>query len=427
MAVESGTETGAITRPSCPAPAYHALVSRPPEDNPFGNGDPFGGMPIFGDLARLFQQQGPVAWDAARQLAISIATNGEPEPNVDPIDRISIEQLARVAELHVADATGLPTSITGAGLTIVPVTRSQWAIRTLEAYRPLFDELAGSLERDQSAEVAESIEASDPMAWMAPLLQMIGPMMLGMTAGSMVGHLARRAFGQYELPIPRPPSDELLVIPANIDAFGDAWSLQRDDLRLWVCLSEVAHHVVLGVPHVRARLDELLHQYLAGFEGDGGDLEKRLGGLELNDPSQLGELQALFGDPEVLLGAIQSPAQQAMLPQLEALLAAIVGYVDHLMDEIGTTLITSYGRLTEALRRHRVEASPSDRFVERLFGLELTQAQYDRGTHFVEGVLDRAGPAGLARLWESERTLPTPAEIDAPGLWLARIELPDEA
>ena len=38
----------------------------------------------------------------------------------------------------------------------------------------------------------------------------------------------------------------------------------------------------------------------------------------------------------------------------------------------------------------------------------------------------RAGPAGLNRLWEAERMLPTPAELDAPGLWLARIELPEE-
>ncbi|WP_208029572.1 zinc-dependent metalloprotease [Rhabdothermincola sediminis] len=395
------------------------------DDSPFGSGDPFRGLPIFGDLARLFQQQGPVAWEAARQLAVSIATGGEPEPNVDPIDRISIEQLARVAELHVADATGLPTSVTGTGLAIVPVTRAQWALRTLEAYRPLFEELAGSLDHEHHEPATDPIETGDPMAWMAPLMQMIGPMMLGMTAGSMVGHLARRAFGQYELPIPRPASDELMVVPANLDAFGDAWSLQRDDLRLWVCLSEVAHHAVLGVRHVRSRLEELLHQYLSGFEGSEGGIEERLGGLELSDPSQLGELQALFSDPEVLLGAIQSPAQRAMLPQLEALLAAIVGYVDHVMDEVGAKLIADYHRLTEALRRHRVEARPSDRFVERLFGLELTQAQYERGERFVEGVLERAGPSGLARLWESERTLPTPAEIDAPGLWLARIELPD--
>jgi uncharacterized protein (DUF2342 family) len=78
------------------------------------------------------------------------------------------------------------------------------------------------------------------------------------------------------------------------------------------------------------------------------------------------------------------------------------------------------------VRRRRVEADPSDRFVERLFGLELTQVAYDRGNGFVAGVVERAGDEGLARLWESDRTLPTPAELDAPGLWLARIDLPED-
>jgi uncharacterized protein (DUF2342 family) len=33
---------------------------------------------------------------------------------------------------------------------------------------------------------------------------------------------------------------------------------------------------------------------------------------------------------------------------------------------------------------------------------------------------------GLARLWESEKMLPSPPEVDDPGLWLARIDLPDD-
>jgi putative hydrolase len=396
-------------------------------DDPFGENDPFRGMPLFGDLAKMFQQlqqQGPVSWDAGRQLALSIATDGQPESNVDPIERIRIEELARVAELQVAGRTGLETSVGGRGIRIIPVTRSEWARRTLDAYRPLFEELAGSLQTDPDTAPAPPAP-DDPLGWMGPLMQVIGPMTLGMTAGSMVGHLAHRALGQYDLPIPRPSGDELLVVPANIDAFGEAWSLPLDDLRLWVCLHDVTHHAVLGVPHVRARLNSLLHRYLAGFESSGSPLEDRLQELEVQDPSSLPDLQSLFGDPEALLGAIQSPQQRDLLPQLEAIVAVIVGYVDHVMDTVGEGLLQSYSMLTEALRRRRVEAAPSDQFVERLFGLELTQAQYERGERFVEGVVERAGDAALARLWESERNLPTPAEVDAPGLWLARIELPD--
>jgi len=402
-------------------------VSQGPDD-PFGENNPFKGMPLFGDLAKMFQQlqqQGPVSWDAGRQLALSIATDGKPEPNVDPIERMRIEELARVAELQVAGRTGLDTSVGGHGIRFVPVTRGEWARRTLDAYRPFFEELAKSLKTDSPPEPEPDPSlGGDPLAWMGPLMQMIGPMMLGMTAGSMVGHLAHRALGQYDLPLPRPSADDLLVVPANLDAFGDAWSLPRDDLRLWVCVHDVVHHSVLGVPHVRERMTSLLHRYLSGFEATGAPLEDRLSELEVHDPSSMPDLESLFGDPEALLGAIQSSEQRELLPQLHAITAAIVGYVDHTMDAIGGGLLQSYSMLTEALRRRRVEADPSDRFVERLFGLELTQAQYDRGAAFVDGIVERAGDTGLARLWESDETLPTPAEVDAPGLWLARIDLP---
>jgi uncharacterized protein (DUF2342 family) len=77
------------------------------------------------------------------------------------------------------------------------------------------------------------------------------------------------------------------------------------------------------------------------------------------------------------------------------------------------------------MRRQRVEADPSDRFIERLLGLELTQAQVDRGTNFINGVVERTGKEELARLWEDSKNFPTPNEVDAPGLWLARLDLPE--
>lgn len=379
-------------------------------------------MPLFGDLSRMLGQQGPLSWDAARQLAVSIVSGGRSEPNVDPLDRIKLEQLARVAELRVADATGLSTSPTGRGVTVVPVTRTAWVQRSLDAYRPLFEKLAGSLGEAPAATDDDAMGGDPSMAWLGSLMKMVGPMMLGMTAGSLVGHLGTRALGQYDLPIPRPADDELAVVVANIDAFGAEWSLPADDLRLWVCLHEIAHHAVLGVPHVRARLDALLSEYVSGFEPESDGLERRLDQLDPANLENVQSVQELLGDPEVLLGAIQSPAQRHLLPQLEALVGVIVGYVDHVMDGIGEPLISSYGMVTEALRRRRVQSAPADRFVERLLGLNLTQEHYERGAAFVDGVVERAGEDVLARLWEAEQLLPTPAEIEAPGLWLARIE-----
>jgi putative hydrolase len=397
-------------------------------------GDPFEGVPFFADLAKMLSQQGPVSWDAARQLAHSIALGGESEPNVDPTDRIQLEQLARVADLHVGSTTGLATSVSGTGATIVPVTRAQWLARSFDAYKPLIEAIASALTPRDGGDLTQPQPADpeafeqDPEAamgaWLGGMMQMLSPMMLGMTAGSMIGHLATRSLGQYDLPgAPPGGQDEILFVVRNVDEFGTEWSLDRDELRLWVCLHEIAHHSVLSVPHV-GPAPGLLDEFAVV-------LRPRLGRAR-GPPRQL-RPQRPAGPRRDAVDVLRSrgprrsdalPAQEAILPQLEALIAAIVGYVDWVMDTTGERIMSTYGQITEAMRRRRVEAAPSDRFVGQLLGLDLTQALYDRGTRFVDGIVERGGPEGLDQLWRSERELPTPAEIDAPGLWLARIELP---
>ena len=97
-------------------------------------------MPLFGDIARLLGQQGGAAWDGARQLAVSVATEGTSESNVDPMERMRIEQLARVADLRVADATGLSTSAGGRAVSVQPAIMSaQFAPPRDQAERNFFD------------------------------------------------------------------------------------------------------------------------------------------------------------------------------------------------------------------------------------------------------------------------------------------------
>jgi putative hydrolase len=391
------------------------------------------------NLARLLTSQGPVNWEIARQMAQWAATGGEPERNADPLARVRLEELLRVAELHVAEATGLPVS-SGGLLTAEAVTPREWALRTLEDWKPLLEKLAGTMTTtlpggtgsespgEGSAGGAGSGAGPggagfDPMAQLfGNLPQVLGPFLFGMQAGSMLGQLAFRALGQYDLPMPRPARDELMLVPASIDAFASDWSLPADDARLWVCLRETTNNAVLGRPHVRARLDQLIADYVGAFQPNPNALEERLSDFDPTDPASL---QAALGDPETLLGELQNDEQRRLQVPLRSLLAALVGYVDYIMDSVGKRLIGAYGPLTEALRRRRLEETGGTRILGQLFGVALDEAGYERGQSFIRGIVERAGDEGLSRLWRSERELPTPPELDAPGLWLARIDLPE--
>lgn len=385
-------------------------------------------MPIFGDLARMFQAQGPVNWEIARQIGVYMAGQGEAEGNVDPVVRIRFEELARVAEMHVSNRTGLDTMVGGRPFTVVATSRSQWAAATLDAYRPLFEKLATSLGQaslstpqiDES-DLPEELRGQVPEELLGNMMQVMAPTILGMQLGLLTGHLARRSLGQYDLPVPRPPTAELLVVAANLEEFAKDWSLPADDVRLWVCLDNITHAAVLGRAHVRRRVLDLLGSYAGGFRPDPTALTQRMEGI---DPTNAQAWESAFGDPRALVGSMETDDQRAVKPQLEAITVVIEGYVDYVLDSVGTSLIGSYAPLTEALRRRRVEANQGDRFVEQLFGLELSQRQYDRGERFVRGVVERAGEDALTRLWSDARHLPTPAEVDAPGLWWERVNLP---
>lgn len=382
-------------------------------------GNPFEGL--FGELAKLLSNQGPVNLEVARQMAQWLAMEGQAEANVDPFERMRYEELARVADLQVTSATGLPTSVTGGVLSVRPVGRGEFAALTLDAYRPLFEGLAASLGR--SAQLDAGASDTDPTAQLlGGVSEVMGPLLLGLQAGSLVGHHARRALGQYDLPIPRPRADELVVVPASVNAFAADWSLPPDDVRVWVCLLQITHHAVLARPHVSERLDGLLREYVGGFEADPSAVEEKLGSIDPTDPSSF---HTVLGEPSELLGAMQTPAQRQVLARMQGLVAAVVGYVDHVAEGIGKQLVGSAPSLLEAVRRRRAEDGEGGQLVEHLFGIDMGPAQFERGTAFVRGVVERAGEDGLARLWRSERELPTPAEVDAPGLWLERIDLPD--
>tara|TARA_B100000530_G_scaffold266699_1_gene179397 strand:- start:7272 stop:8471 length:1200 start_codon:yes stop_codon:yes gene_type:complete len=392
-------------------------------DDSFEEDNPFGGLPFFGDLGKLFNHGGPIAWDVARQFAYQIATEGEAEPNVDPLDRVKLNELARVAELRVADITSLGAGFSDQAVSITATTRSEWASKTLDAYQPLLERLAGRL-----AKGTESTDVTEPeMQMLDGLMRAMNPMMMAMSAGSIAGHLATKAFGNYELPIPR-PNAQLLVVIANVDLFASEWSLPRDDVWLWVCINELATQSVMNVTHVRNEFDRLLNGYVDGFETSPQGLENRFMDLDIGsgDPAELqAKLQNALSDPENLLGAVRSDAQSALIPDLNALLGVVVGYVDYVVEKVSRQLLESYESLSEVAKRRRFSASPGDRFVEKLLGVEVTSELLTRGTEFISGVIDRAGESALSRLWTESDALPTPNELDAPGLWLARIDLPN--
>ena len=272
------------------------------------------------------------------------------------------------------------------------------------------------------ASATEPVPA-DPGDIGAFLMQSLLPLLLGVWSGSMIGQLAHHALGQYDLPLPLhgPPTQRFLV--RNVEAFGEEWSLPADELRYALALREVVHGAQRSVPWVRDELERLATEYVGAYEVQPDALQEQLGDLNLTDPSSMASL---------------TPARR---PERAAR-----------RDALGASGTAARGAATlrvraRGLHRHRRrDPRRADDDVARAHrrgarsGIASTAARPPRsstacsassstaatttsGIAFSRGVVERGGIEQLNRLWTGPEMMPTRAELEAPGLWLARIDL----
>jgi putative hydrolase len=416
-------------------------MSDPPQ--PLG---PFGGFDLS-QMLRFLQSDGPVHWEVARQVARWIALEGEGEPAVPAADRARLAEVAPAAEQRVLAETGEPPPSPSVAL----LGRAEWADQALQTLRPVLEKLAVTLQGDLpdlAAEAGEGDDVGNPfaglfgmggaglggpgaggpaganplagMAGMAGMFGALGPLLLGVQCGFMVGQLAQGLLSEHDLllPVADPPRPALIV--SNLEAFHSAWSIPADDLRFYLALGEAVRSRLMARSWVRERLVRLASEYVSSFRIDTTALEAQLGSIDLTDPSSF---KGAMLDPDAMLGAMQSPEQMAVLERFQLTTAVLETYADVVVERLADPMLTSLPTIREAMRRHRVERSEADRFIQRLLGLDPSRRLHDQAAAFCKGVIERAGVAALDRLLEAESMLPTPAELEAPGLWLARIEL----
>ncbi len=398
--------------------------------NPFGDFSKIDFSQIdFNKIMRMLQSPGPVNMEFARETAESIANvdpeTGRPvdESPVDPDAERAFDEVVRAVQLMVSEATGI------SGALSVParnVDRATWAVVTLTGLEPVFRALASALARAANPPADDGATPAMAAAFSPDMLfSMMMPVLLGGWAGSMIGMLSHRALGQFDLPLPLDGPPSLLFISRNVDAFSAEWALPLDELRYALALREVVHGAQRSVPWVRERLLRCASAYVGAYEVQAEAMESQLGGF---DPADLSSMEAIgnLGNPDVLLDAMRTEGQAPLLAELQRFVSVLEGYTDVVVESLGERMVTAHGRIDEALRRHRLDRGDATGFVDRLLGLELDRGHYETGVAFCRGVMERTGGSldQLNRLWSNESMVPTATELEAPGLWLARIDLP---
>ena len=393
-------------------------MSQRPEDNPFGvpTGDIWNDVPLFREIQRvLSSSSGPVNWELARQVGIASASWSAEDPAPTLEDQRAFEEAVRVAELRVAEFTGLEPP--GDVARVETVRRSRWVEANIEGLRALLEPAAAKIGdavvRAQREALPEAAEARG----MTQLIGQLSPLLLGAQVGTVLGTLGQHVLGQYDIALPRAGgSGTLLFVVPNIAAFEKDWSLDSTEFRTWVAIHEVTHRFEFARSWTLPRFRELLDDYTSTLRLDVEGLQSRLHAL---DPSNPEAMQDMFSGDEGIFGAVLDDEQRLKLGRIQAFMSAAEGYGDHVMHSLGEQMLRSYGQIDEAMRRYR-ESERTDPVLERLVGIEVKREQYRLGRAFCDTVVELTDEATLSRMWSGAEALPSLPELEEPRLWLAR-------
>ena len=341
-----------------------------------------------------------VDWSLARQVARLAAGSGDEGPPQADVVSLCVEM-----EEHVAGYTGLSpaTPVPPAEL----VGRGDWASVNLDSLGRLLDPVAARLE--------QRLEFAGPLAG---ALKAGAAATLAAEAGLVIGYVAQRVLGQYEVSLlggDAPP--RLLFVAPNLRKAVRELKVDPDPFHRWICAHELTHvYQFQGVEWLREHLGGMVRQYLTSVDVriDRG----AAGGL----PSMpdLGKLVENFRDGG-LAALVQTKEQRALMGRMQAAMAVIEGYSEHVMDAIAAEAIPGHEGLRTAMDARRRSRSAPERLIEGLLGLDMKMRQYEQGKVFCDAVVAEAGMEALNRVWASPESLPTPPELEHPLEWLARV------
>ncbi|MGZ4711900.1 MAG: zinc-dependent metalloprotease [Acidimicrobiia bacterium] len=344
----------------------------------------------------------PVDWRLAERVARGIAGR---DALSDSYLAASLQRdfasATTVAEQSVAEHTGLR----GPGLAVAEVVdRGAWVSANVRSMRTMLEPLTERF----APRMAKSAFAP------------VGRRIAGTELGVLLGYVAQRVLGQYDLLVPdedgAATADRVYYVGANVLALEKRYAFRPADFRLWIALHEVTHRAQFtGVPWLRDYFLDQVHTLVGGIEPDPGLFFAALG--RAADSLRAGRSPV---DERGIVGLLANDAQRAAMDRVQALMSLLEGHGNAVMNQLGARMVDGQARMASVLSARR-NARGATALLHRLMGLEMKMRQYEVGEAFVEGITASAGFRALDAAWSGPESLPTLAELVSPDDWLARV------
>jgi coenzyme F420 biosynthesis associated uncharacterized protein len=335
-------------------------------------------------------------WDAAVDIGRRVAGPGVPVPGVERARlREDMAEIVPLAEGLIRSFTDM--EVPGFRSRAWVMARSEWIRANLNGLQRLLEPLAERMLDGRPTRANYKRKA------------------LGAQAGVLIGYVARKVLGQYDVFLP--PDDEglLYFIGPNIVEVERRYSLPPKDFRLWIAIHEVTHRVQFGAaPWLRDHLAGMIDTYLGSVSLDSKDLMTQLkrAADEAKEGMDLRGMGALF--------LILTPAQRELVMTLQGIMSLLEGHASFVMNEVGREHVADVDRMRRTLAKRR-KASNVERTFQKAIGFEQKIRQYDAGERFVREAVRLAGQDSFNLVWARPENLPSLAEISDPAAWVARV------
>ncbi len=376
------------------APARRAATDTAPDENKLQSDD----------RSRL------IDWNLATQVAIRAAGR---TPTLHPGARAQLqthyETMLRDIERPISAYIGNDLSL--ANTTVEVLDRPGWIRANMVNFRYLLQPV-----EDFYRENVGRSSFGPPLAF-----QHAARVMLSSQVGVLVGYLARRVLGQYDIALlgeAPAAGGKLYFVEPNLQQVEETLGVPADELRRWIALHEATHaHEFELYPWVREYLNNSLKQYLRLLVED---MRGR------NDENTMLTIVNRFVSNlrhgHNVINALMTPQQRELLSRLQALMALAEGYSNHVMNNVGRDILPNFHTIHERVEHRQRQRSQVEQLFLKITGLSLKMEQYRLGERFVDDVVKQRGITFANRAWQSPESLPTEVEIRHAERWIGRME-----
>ena len=343
----------------------------------------------------------PIDWQLAEKVARRVAGR---EHLADSYLAASLRDdfhvITAEAEALVAESTGLRAP--GAAHATV-VDRAAWVSANVTSMQRML------------APLTSRIGARMAASPIAP----IGRTIAGTETGVLLGYLAQRVLGQYDLLVPddNTSGDAVYYVGGNVLGLEKRFAFRPRDFRLWIAIHEVTHRAQFtAVPWMKPYYLSLVESSLMTVDPDPRRIVQALARAAEEIRGGRNPL-----DDGGIVGLIASDEQRGALARVQALMSLLEGHGNSVMNKLGREHVAGQARMARVLQARRQSAGLTA-FIHKLVGLESKLRQYEVGETFVAAVEREAGPHAIDDAWRGPEWLPTLDELRAPQEWLRRVD-----